>query len=158
MADLAGPIADRGARVEIDLPEDARVLATAADLRLLFQNLVSNAVKFADAVSPCARIDGELVVGVGWRIGVRDNGAGVSEADRERIFGAFERGAGPGAEGYGLGLAICERLVRRHGGALGLDPDDGEGARFWFVLPSATPVATAGSPPPASSPRIRPPP
>jgi signal transduction histidine kinase len=119
---------------------------------------VSNAVKFADPASPCVGVDGQLIEGVGWRLGVRDNGAGVAEEDRARIFDAFERGVASDAEGYGLGLAICERLVRRHGGALGLDPGgDGRGARFWFVLPSATPVPTAGSPPPASSPPMRPP-
>jgi PAS domain S-box-containing protein len=130
--DLAGPISERGADITVLLPVEAAVVATASDVRLLLQNLVSNAVKFADRGAPAVTIAGERRDGT-WRVTVEDNGAGVPEADRERIFGAFERAhADREKAGYGLGLAICRRVVDRHGGALGLE----EGSRFWFTLPA----------------------
>jgi PAS domain S-box-containing protein len=130
--DLAGPISERGADITVLLPVEAAVVATASDVRLLLQNLVSNAVKFADRGAPAVTIAGERRDGT-WRVTVEDNGAGVPEADRERIFGAFERAhADREKVGYGLGLAICRRVVDRHGGALGLE----EGSRFWFTLPA----------------------
>ncbi len=135
--DLAGPISERGADVRADVRHGASVLAVPGDVRIVLQNLVSNAVKFADDEHPAVTIEAEPAEGA-WRVTVADNGAGVPEAERERIFGAFERARhGRDRVGYGLGLAICQRLVDRHGGRIGLDPDGSHGARFWFSLPVA---------------------
>jgi PAS domain S-box-containing protein len=136
LADLAGPIAERGADVTVALPEGAGVLANAGDVRIVLQNLVSNAVKFGDAERPRVAVSAERADG--WRVTVQDNGPGVDEADRERIFGAFQRAEPDGDRaGYGLGLAICQRIVERHGGAVGVEPATPRGSRFWFALPAA---------------------
>jgi PAS domain S-box-containing protein len=138
VADLAGPIDTRGAQVTLDLPTGACVLAEHHDVRLLLQNLVSNAVKFADPTAPAVTVGAERVDGF-WRVTVEDNGPGIAPADRPRIFDAFQRAAlDHGPVGYGLGLAICKRLVERHGGRLDLDPEPaaGRGTRFSFILPA----------------------
>ena len=145
LADLAGPIRDREAEITVVLQPGATVLAGVADVRIVLQNLVANAVKFSDAETPRVRIKSVREDAGTWRITVEDNGPGIAPADGERIFGAFERGVAMDAAGYGLGLAIARRLIERHGGEIGLDPAPDEGSRFWFSL-------TAGSPPPASSP------
>jgi PAS domain S-box-containing protein len=134
LQDLAGPIAERGAKVSVAIPPGAAVLATAGDVRLVLQNLVANAVKFADAQHPEVTVAAQARDGA-WHVSVQDNGAGVPEAARERIFRAFERAQTSERSGYGLGLAICERLVERHGGTIGLEPVQPNGSRFWFALP-----------------------
>jgi PAS domain S-box-containing protein len=137
LSDLNRSITERGAAVTVEVPSGATMAATPHDLRNILQNLVSNAVKFGDADRPEVTVaaapadDGTLTVTV------TDNGAGIPDADRERIFGAFERSAGAaGLSGYGLGLAICHRLVTRHGGRLGVRSTP-QGSSFWFSLPTA---------------------
>jgi signal transduction histidine kinase len=76
-----------------------------------------------------------------WRISVRDNGRGIPPEHQKRIFAAFERAPMSGTAGYGLGLAICQRLVDRHGGHIGLQPNSHEGTCFWFSLPDRPGVA-----------------
>lgn len=134
LADLAGVIAERGAEVTFDVPRDAEVLAEPTGLAVLLQNLVSNAVKFADARTPRVTIDA-LATGAGWRVTVADNGEGIAVQDQERIFNAFQRlQSTQQLPGTGLGLAICRRVVERAGGELGVDSAPGQGARFWFSL------------------------
>jgi signal transduction histidine kinase len=137
--DLAGRIAERGAHVVADVPQDAVVAMNGHDLRATLQNLVSNALKFGDPSAPTVRITAHREDAV-WRIAVEDNGRGIAEEDQERIFNAFRRAAGSsGQSGYGLGLAICQRLVERRGGQIGVESAPGRGSRFWFTLP--TPAA-----------------
>jgi signal transduction histidine kinase len=138
LAGIAATVAERQAEVANHLPEDARVLAGGTDVELVLQNLVVNAIKFGDSEQPRVVIDGERAEGF-WRVTVADNGTGISEDDRARIFEPFERAHGGGAarEGSGLGLAICERLVRRRGGSIGVDSEPGQGSRFWVLLPAA---------------------
>jgi PAS domain S-box-containing protein len=138
--DLAAGIAERGARLDVDLPTDARVQVDSDDLRIILQNLVSNAIKFADREDPVVTVSAARTVGA-WRITVADNGAGIPPEHQERIFAAFERAPNRRAIGYGLGLAICQRLIERHGGSIGLKSEPGEGTRFWFSLPDRAGVA-----------------
>ena len=137
--DLVASIGDRDARVGAAVPEGAQVVMEANDLRVVLQNLVANAIKFADTDSPEITIDAERR-GDDWCVSVRDNGPGIAPEHRTRIFGPFERASGAAA-GYGLGLAICQRLVERHGGRIGVDPAPDRGSRFWFTLPAANPRA-----------------
>jgi signal transduction histidine kinase len=109
------------------------------DLRVILQNLVSNALKFADRDEPVITISAEHG-DEEWRISVCDNGPGIPPEHRERIFAAFERAPSGGIVGYGLGLAICQRLVERHGGHIGLESGPQAGTRFWFTLPDETRV------------------
>jgi signal transduction histidine kinase len=138
LADLAGPIARRAVRVSVAVPEGATLLADPADVGLVLQNLVTNAVKFSHPERPALAVGAERVDPGAWRVVVEDNGSGIADADRERIFRAFERaGTVTGTPGHGLGLAICQRLVDRHGGRIGVDSTPGHGSRFWFELPAA---------------------
>jgi signal transduction histidine kinase len=103
----------------------------------VLQNLVANALAFhRPGVAPLVHVDAERL-DEGWRITVTDNGIGVAAPHRTRIFALFERlvPADTGG-GAGLGLAVAERAVRRHGGHIGLDPVPlGSGSQFWFTLP-----------------------
>ena len=134
--DLAGPIGEAGARVAVGMPDGAIVAADPGDVRALLQNLIANAVKFADPARPRVAVAAEPAPGGAWRVTVDDNGPGVPEEDRTRIFEPFDRArAGDERAGYGLGLAICRRLVDRYGGELGVEPAPGRGSRFSFVIP-----------------------
>jgi PAS domain S-box-containing protein len=135
--DLAAMIVERGAELTLDVDPAAEVTADPADVELLLQNLLSNALKFGDPQTPTVRVTCEPA-GVNWRIVVADNGAGIAPEDQPRIFEAFHR-AHPDSSlrGTGLGLAICERIVQRHGGAIGVESRPGDGSRFWVYLPAA---------------------
>jgi signal transduction histidine kinase len=146
VADLAAAIRKRGAQIVLEL---------GSDVEIVLRNLIANAIKFADPETPHVTVSSEPADG-SWRIVVADNGIGIDMVDHARIFEAFER-AGPdrSREGTGLGLAICHRIVRRSGGAIGVDSAPGEGSRFWFTLPRAPEAAerpgTAGRTAPAPS-------
>jgi PAS domain S-box-containing protein len=136
MSDVVGLIGECGAEVALDVPADARVAADPLDVRLVLQNLVANAIRFGAEDGPEVSIAATPVDG-GWRVAVTDNGAGIAPEDHERIFGAFERtGANVDDEGQGLGLAICARLVARHGGTIAVDSTPGEGSCFHLTLPA----------------------
>lgn len=125
---------DWAARVEIDsLP---RVRAHPGQLRQLFQNLLSNALKFVPADrTPHVRVWADHDDGV-WRFSVADNGIGIPAENRERMFRMFERGEGLDVGGTGIGLAICTRIVSRHGGHLWVEEAPGGGSVFRFTLGS----------------------
>jgi len=137
--DLAAGIAERDAEIRSEVPTDARVQIDPNDLRIILQNLVSNALKFADRSEPVITVVAEHGDGE-WRISVCDNGPGIPPEHQERIFAAFERAPSSGIVGYGLGLAICQRLVERHGGRIGLRSGPQDGTRFWFTLPDRAPI------------------
>jgi PAS domain S-box-containing protein len=131
-------IEETGATITYDLEELPVVDADRPALELVLQNLLANALKFvregqAPRVTLTAERDAEM-----WRISVADEGTGIGERDRERIFGAFERAHPSDAfQGTGLGLALAQRLVARQGGEMGVESTPGEGSRFWFSLPAA---------------------
>jgi PAS domain S-box-containing protein len=137
LEELSATIAARGARVAVTVDPDAHVHAEARDVEAVLRNLVSNAVKFADADAPRVSITAEPVEG-GVRVVVVDNGIGIDPADRPRLFLPFQRlNSAADYEGTGLGLAIAQRVAERNGGAIGVDSVVGEGSRFWFTLPAA---------------------
>jgi PAS domain S-box-containing protein len=130
-----GPHVDEaGARVEVGpLPT---VAGEGTELARVLQNLVANALKFARADGPPVVVVEAGRDDAGWVVTVRDNGPGVPEAARERIFDLFARAhADDEVEGTGLGLAVCRKVVERHGGRIWVQDAPGGGSLFRFSLP-----------------------
>jgi PAS domain S-box-containing protein len=113
------------------------VLADQVQLVQLFQNLMSNAIKYRlPEVPPHIHISAAQTARH-CVVSVRDNGIGIDPDQAERIFGVFERLHGKDIPGTGIGLAICKRIVEKHGGNIWVESSRGEGATFRFTLPCA---------------------
>lgn len=136
LGNLELALEESGAEVTVDpLPT---VLADAVQLTQVFQNLVGNCLDHADGHAVTVRVSAEPTEDGMWRFLVEDDGPGVPEEARERVFDVFySRHDGEGG-GTGIGLAIVKRIVERHGGEVGVGEAKGGGARFWFTLPGAT--------------------
>ncbi len=121
------------AMVEIsDLPT---VEADSSQMAQLFQNLIGNALKFRGEADPVVKISSECGE-AGCRISVQDNGIGFDMRYLDRIFQPFQRLHGRSEyEGTGMGLAICRKIVERHGGAITAKSEPGKGATFIINLP-----------------------
>jgi PAS domain S-box-containing protein len=136
LADLEVTIEQAGARITVgELPA---LEADPSQLRQLFQNLLANALKFRSGdVTPLVSI--EAAVDEGARrleLRIQDNGIGFGEDDREQIFNLFHRlHPSERYEGAGLGLAICRKIVERHGGTITARSSPGQGATFTIALP-----------------------
>ena len=116
-----------------DLPT---VSGDAVLLERVFQNLVSNAIKFrADGVAPRVTIGAERSDFGVWHFKVEDNGMGIPPEHAERVFGMFQRLQGRQMEGTGIGLSITRRIIERHGGRIWAEPGAGGGTTFNFTLP-----------------------
>lgn len=114
-----------------------KVRAETGQLGHVFQNLISNSIKYRkEGVAPEIRIHAERI-GQQWTVAVRDNGIGFEQQYSERIFGLFKRLHKNEYPGTGLGLAICQRLIERYGGSMRAEGRPGEGATFFFTLPAA---------------------
>lgn len=110
----------------------------ASQMRQLFQNLISNAIKFQKKEVPLRiEIQGELIDNKLWRIFVKDQGIGFDKKNLDRIFRPFERLHGINKyEGTGMGLAICKNIVEAHGGTITAESQLGHGACFIVTLPT----------------------
>jgi len=136
--DLGTAIAECDARITIEEPDDSpRVMGDGAQLTRLFQNLIGNALKYRLPDRPpevritCRRD------GADWRFDVADNGIGIEPAYFDRIFRIFQRlHPQDRYDGTGIGLAICKRIVDRHGGRIWVESVPGEGSVFSFTLPA----------------------
>ena len=112
------------------------VAGDAVLLERVFQNLVSNAIKFrADGVAPRVAVTAERSEFGIWHFRVEDNGMGVPPEHAERIFGMFQRLQGRQMEGTGIGLSITRRIIERHGGRIWAESGAGGGSVFSFTLP-----------------------
>jgi PAS domain S-box-containing protein len=136
LRNLQASIRDRHAVVTIEgrLPE---IYADEIQVTQVFQNLIGNALKFqAPGATPRIRISAALE-GDEWRFSVADNGIGIDERHIERIFMLFQRLHAKGEyEGTGIGLAICKRIVERHGGRIAVESIPGAGSTFIFSIPA----------------------
>ena len=124
---------DSGARVERgSLPT---VPADPVQMEQLLQNLISNAVKFRGSEPPVIRVEAEQR-GSEWEVSVADNGIGIDPQFFDRIFIVFQRLHGMAEySGTGIGLAICKKIVERHGGRIWVESESGKGSTFRFTLP-----------------------
>lgn len=112
------------------------VLADATQITQVFQNLIDNAIKFrGEGVIPQIHISAVSLDGM-WQFAVRDNGIGIPRDYLDKIFILFERLHGRDAyPGTGLGLALCKRIIERHGGRIWVESEVGKGSTFYFTLP-----------------------
>lgn len=132
--DMVAPPEGLTVRVEGDMPV---IVADRTRIQQVFENLVSNAVKFMD------RPDGEIVVSVSrdngyWRFSVRDNGPGIEEKYHEKIFRIFQTlNARDDFESTGVGLTLVRKIVTMYGGDVHVESKPGEGSTFVFTLPES---------------------
>jgi PAS domain S-box-containing protein len=130
-------------RAEVTCDRLPAVIGDAHQLAELLQNLIGNAIKFQSSGSPRIHIGAEHRDGE-WIVSVRDNGIGIDPQFRERIFVIFQRLHGREEyAGTGIGLAICKKIVTRHGGRIWADSEPGQGATFSFTVPAAEKEAYA---------------
>lgn len=135
----------RSSEARVVCPEELPVVeGDRAQLTLLVENLLSNAIKFHGEARPEVRITAEQGEGE-WVVSVRDNGMGIAPQQHERIFAVFQR-LNPREHfpGNGIGLAICRRILERHGGRIWVESEPGRGSTFRFTLPLGVAVAAAG--------------
>ncbi len=142
LANLATAIEESGATVERSaLPH---VIGSAPHLMQLFQNLIANAIKFRGVAPPhvvidCTAVEAESAQAEARServLSVSDNGIGIAPEHQERVFEVFKRLHGRAEfAGTGIGLAVCKKVVERHGGQIWIESDVGTGTRFLFTLP-----------------------
>jgi len=112
------------------------IMVDDIQLLQLFQNLITNAIRYRGAESPRIHI-GVKFQDDGWLFSVKDNGIGIDPKYSERIFGIFQRlHTKEEYAGTGIGLAVCQRIVRRHGGRIWVESKLGEGSTFHFTIPT----------------------
>jgi len=133
LSDLRGTIADRGAVVTHDpLPT---VWGDTAQLQIVFRNLVSNGVKFHHQEPPHVHLSAAQAENA-WVFAVRDNGSGIDPRHLDRLFLVFQRLHA--REPYpkpGVGLAMCKKIIERHGGRIWCESELGRGTTFFFSIP-----------------------
>ncbi len=135
LSDLKVAIEETGAQIVYDrLPA---IYADSLQIRQLFQNLLSNSIKFRKAdVAPIIKISAEEKA-EGWLFKVEDNGIGLDMKFKDKVFQIFNRlHSGDKYQGSGIGLAICKRIVERHKGEIWIDSAPGYGTTFYFTLPA----------------------
>lgn len=134
---LAAAIQESGATITWKSPLP-RVMGDEGQLVRLMQNLLGNAIKYRSPGTAAEITISALRRGEFWTVAVADNGIGIAPEYHERIFMIFQRLHGIGAyEGTGIGLAICKRIVERHGGEIWVESQENNGSVFKFTLKAA---------------------
>ena len=135
LENLKGAIAETGAVIDFERLPTLPVHPT--QLELLFQNLISNAIKYRrPGVTPTVHIASKRM-DAQWLFSVTDNGIGIEPQYKDLIFGLFKRlHASDSYSGTGIGLALCRRIAERHNGRIWVESKPGEGSNFYFTLPA----------------------
>jgi signal transduction histidine kinase len=135
IVDVQAALKQSAGRIEVisDLPV---VMGHQSQLKQLFQNLVANALKFRSKAAPHVVISATETE-ESWKFSVKDNGIGMAQAVRGRIFQPFQR-FHSGYEGTGLGLSICKKIVELHGGKIEVHSELGQGTEFTFTTAKET--------------------
>lgn len=138
MADLDNLIRKSGTHIEVSEMPVLKVYE--AEMRQLFQNIIANAIKFhRKDVLPEIRIGAEKINET-WKFSIADNGIGIAPAHFEKVFEIFKSLNTNGKySGYGIGLAICRKIVRMHKGEIWIESTLGKGTTFYFTLPILAP-------------------
>lgn len=150
---LEGVLADTLRQFQLKLAESGAVvthdalptvLADAQQIGQLLGNLIGNALKFRGAAAPAIHVGATREAGA-WRISVHDNGIGIDPKFFDRIFVMFQRlHLRSEHDGTGIGLAICKKVVERHGGRIGVQSAPGQGSTFFFTLPDQPGLGPSG--------------
>ncbi len=153
--DCGGALAQAVANLDLSIRESGAVvrrdglptvIGNPSLLTQLFQNLIGNAIKFRGADRPEIRVSAGRR-GDEWLFSIKDNGIGIAPQYAERIFVIFQRLHGRNEyPGTGVGLAICKRIVARHGGRIWVESEPGRGSTFYFTLPMAGTTGGTGLP------------
>ena len=136
VANLTVLIEENHATIAHDLLPRVRV--DQAHLLQLFQNLISNAIKYRREEAPLIRISAARS-GDRWEFSFGDNGSGIEARYVERVFDFFRRFHSADIPGTGMGLALCKRIVQRYGGRIWVSSTPGAGSTFYFTLPAVQP-------------------
>jgi two-component system, sensor histidine kinase and response regulator len=123
----------REQEAQIDIGPMPTVIGDQTQLVQLLQNLMGNAIKFRRQPPPWVRVTASRDGGC-WQFAVEDNGIGIEREHFDRIFQTFQRLHGQEYPGTGIGLAVCQKIVERHGGRIWLDSVVGQGTTFRFTL------------------------
>jgi PAS domain S-box-containing protein len=141
--DLDSSIKEKNAELIIgDIPE--KIYGYELEIRLLFQNLISNAIKYSrNEAPPIVHLKG-ITLSEGWEFQISDNGIGIAPQYKKKIFNIFERLHQSEYEGTGIGLANCKKVVEMHNGKIWLKSEVNQGTTFFFVLKNmSSPPSTA---------------
>lgn len=123
-------------RGQVQIENMGIIEADEAQVQLLFRNLLDNAFKFCkEGIRPLITVSFRTLNNTTCEISIQDNGIGIKNEYKDRIFIMFERLHGEKYEGTGLGLAICKRIVERHGGSIAVQSEENNGSRFDVRLP-----------------------
>jgi signal transduction histidine kinase len=138
IADLETTI--KTSKAVIEVAEMPKLNLYESDIRQVFQNLISNAIKFQKrGTQPKIHIGSEKI-NEKWKFSVRDNGIGIDPSYFDRIFNIFQRlhTSEEEYEGYGIGLANCKKIVQLHQGEIWVESNMGEGTTFYFTIQNLT--------------------
>lgn len=137
LSNLQCNIAEKGAKIEVEEGSLPCIKGNPSLMTQLFQNIISNGIKFTENSAPHIQI-GCKANGKKYTFSIADNGIGIDEAFREKIFDMFSRLHVAGVyEGTGIGLATCKKIINGYGGDIWVESRIGQGSTFYFTLPKS---------------------